>query len=391
MKAFHRLIAKSISSKIYRSIGLVLIDVILSYALVFVGFFSLGMEHGTRNVADRMGADIIVVPKGSGKDLESLLLTAKKNFFYMDKSVLNEIEKTKGVEKVSAQTFLMTMEASCCDQSVEIIGVDMDSDFTITPWVDKEYLKSIENGEIIVGSKVAIKENKTFKMFGKEFKVSSVLEESGSSMDETVFVSRKRMDEILSDAKKAGQGMIKEVTDNDISAVLIKVQDGVDLQRVTAGLAGIEGIDIVNRDTVTGKLSSGLKDMYIPCLIFSITLIIVTLSLLYIIYYITIRERKKEIEILRIIGVSRKNVKGILRKEIILISIVGSSIGTLFGTLSFFVLFAVIDNVSKVPVALPTVKENILIGVLVFLLAAGLGPICSSFSIAKVCPKEILK
>ena len=391
MKAFHRLIAKSISSKIYRSIGLVLIDVILSYALVFVGFFSLGMEHGTRNVADRMGADIIVVPKGSGKDLESLLLTAKKNFFYMDKSVLNEIEKTKGVEKVSAQTFLMTMEASCCDQSVEIIGVDMDSDFTITPWVDKEYLKSIENGEIIVGSKVAIKENKTFKMFGKEFRVSSVLEESGSSMDETVFVSRKRMDEILSDAKKAGQGMIKEVTDNDISAVLIKVQDGVDLQRVTAGLAGIEGIDIVNRDTVTGKLSSGLKDMYIPCLIFSITLIIVTLSLLYIIYYITIRERKKEIEILRIIGVSRKNVKGILRKEIILISIVGSSIGTLFGTLSFFVLFAVIDNVSKVPVALPTVKENILICVLVFLLAAGLGPICSSFSIAKVCPKEILK
>lgn len=391
MKAFHRLITKSISSKIYRSIGLVLIGVILSYALVFVVFFSLGMEHGTRNVANRMGADIIVVPKGSGKDLESLLLTAKKNYFYMDKSVLNDIWKIKGVEKVSAQTFLMTMEASCCDQSVEIIGIDMDSDFTITPWIDKEYLKSIENGEIIVGSKVAIKENKTFKMFGKEFRVSSVLEESGSSMDETVFVSRKRMDEIMSDAKKAGQGMIKEVTDHDISAVLIKVQDGVDLHRVTAGLAGIEGIDIVNRDTVTGKLSSGLKDMYIPCLIFSITLIIVTLSLLYIIYYITIRERKKEIEILRIIGVSRKNVKGILRKEIILISIVGSSIGTMFGTLSFFVLFAVIDNVSKVPVALPTVKENILTCVLVFLFAAGLGPICSSLSIAKVCPKEILK
>jgi len=74
-----------------------------------------------------------------------------------------------------------------------------------------------------------------------------------------------------------------------------------------------------------------------------------------------------------------------------LISIVGSSIGTMFGTLSFFVLFAVIDNVSKVPVALPTVKENILTCVLVFLFAAGLGPICSSLSIAKVCPKEILK
>ncbi len=141
MKTFHRLIRKSIGSKIYRSIGLVLIGVILSYALVFVSLVSVGMEHGTKNVANRMGADLIVVPKGSGKDLERLLLTAKKNYFYMDESVLDKIVNTKGVAKVSPQTFLMTMEASCCDQSVEIIGVDMDSDFTITPWM-KQFLSA---------------------------------------------------------------------------------------------------------------------------------------------------------------------------------------------------------------------------------------------------------
>ena len=59
----------------------------------------------------------------------------------MDESVLDKIVNTKGVAKVSPQTFLMTMEASCCDQSVEIIGVDMDSDFTITPWM-KQFLSA---------------------------------------------------------------------------------------------------------------------------------------------------------------------------------------------------------------------------------------------------------
>lgn len=391
MKTFHRLIRKSIGSKIYRSIGLVLIGVILSYALVFVSLVSVGMEHGTKNVANRMGADLIVVPKGSGKDLERLLLTAKKNYFYMDESVLDKIVNTKGVAKVSPQTFLMTMEASCCDQSVEIIGVDMDSDFTITPWIDNKYLKSIENGEVIVGSKVDIREDRTFKMFGKVFKVASVLEESGTSMDETVFVSRNKMDEIMTLAKAAGQGMIKDVTQKDISAVLVKVKDGVDLQRITATLAEIEGVDIVSKDTVSEKLTGSLKDMYIPCIIFSVTIIIVTVLLLYIIYFIIIRDRKKEIEVLRIIGISRKDVKSILRNEIIFISVVGSAIGTLFGTISFFVMFELIDNVSNVPFTYPSLQESVLIIAIVFILTAGLGPVCSTVSIRKICPKEILE
>ncbi len=74
-------------------------------------------------------------------------------------------------------------------------------------------------------------------------------------MDETVFVSRNKMDEIMTLAKAAGQGMIKDVTQKDISAVLVKVKDGVDLQRITATLAEIEGVDIVsNRDFVWNNI-----------------------------------------------------------------------------------------------------------------------------------------
>ena len=81
MELLHKLVFKSISSKLYRSIGLILIGLVLSFAMVVICLTAFGMEHGSKNVAERMGADIIVAPKGYGEDMEGILLTTKKSFF----------------------------------------------------------------------------------------------------------------------------------------------------------------------------------------------------------------------------------------------------------------------------------------------------------------------
>ena len=77
----HKLTLKSLSSRLYRSIGLVLISLVLSFAVVFIAYTAVGMKHGSDNVKARMGADIIVVPDGYGDDLEGILLTTSKNYF----------------------------------------------------------------------------------------------------------------------------------------------------------------------------------------------------------------------------------------------------------------------------------------------------------------------
>ena len=84
-----KLVFKSISSKLYRSIGLILIGLVLSFAMVIISLTAFGMAHGSQNAAQRMGADIIVTPKGHGDDMEGILLTTKKSFFYMDSSVID--------------------------------------------------------------------------------------------------------------------------------------------------------------------------------------------------------------------------------------------------------------------------------------------------------------
>ena len=43
------------------------------------------------------------------------------------------------------------------------------------------------------------------------------------------------------------------------------------------------------------------------------------------------------------------------------------------------------------PFTYPSLRESVLIIAIVFILTAGLGPVCSTVSIRKICPKEILE
>lgn len=391
MRTFYRLIAKSISSRLYRSIGLVMIGLILSYAMVMISLIAVGMKHGNNNVVERMGADLIVVPKGHGEELEGILLTTQKSYFYMDDAIVDQIKEIDGVDEVSPQTFLMTLESSCCDQVVQIIGIDNESDFTVTPWIEKKYMESLKYGEIIVGSEIGIRKDNTFQMFGKSYNVAAVLAESGSSMDGTVFVSREVINDLILDAQLAGQGMVAKIEPGDISAAMIKVDDEESIQSVTAKLSGISGIDIVTTDLVTSRLSAGLRKAYVIYAIVIILLFLISVLLLFIIHYITINEKKAEVETLRIIGVSRKEVKSILTKEVFFTSFLGAVSGTSFGFLSFRLLFELIDKTTEIPFAIPSVNEELIVIFVSFLLTTILGPLCAAISIRKVCPKDILK
>ena len=389
MRTFHRLIAKSIRSRLYRSIGLVMVGLILSYAMVMISLIAVGMKNGNNNVIERMGADLIVVPKGHGEELEGILLTTQKSYFYMDDAIIDEIKEIDGIDEVSPQTFLMTLDASCCDQAVQIIGIDIESDFTVTPWIEKKYMESLKYGEIIVGSEIGIRN--TFQMFGKSYHVAAVLAESGSSMDGTVFVSREVIRDLIQDAQLAGQGMVTEIGTTDISAAMIKVDDEESIQSVIAKLSGISGIDIVTTDLVTSRLSGGLRKAYVIYAIVILLLFLISILLLFIIHYITINEKKSEVEILRIIGVSRKEVKCFLTKEVFFTSFLGAVSGTSFGFLSFHLLFEFINRTTEIPFAIPSTNEELIVVFVSFLLTTILGPLCAAISIRKVCPKDILE
>ncbi|MCR5703692.1 MAG: ABC transporter permease [Eubacterium sp.] len=359
MNKSHKLAWKSILASPYRSLGLMTIMLLLSFIMVFGNILVLGMRNGSKNIVDKMGADIVVVPKDCEEDYEGILLTTSKNFFYMDTSVADKVRKIKGISKVSPQTFLMTLEASCCDQSAQIVGIDIASDFTITPWTEQGKLSALEQGEIIVGSDIAIRENNTFQMYDKTYHVAAVLRKSGTSMDSTVYVSQDEIEVLKQRAKKKGQGFIREVTEKDISAVLVQVDERERIDSVVARLSAVDGISVISSDSVTNKLSGEMKEVYQSFLGIVITVLLFSFLIVFIIEYIVMNERKAEIETFRVLGLKRKGIKRILLTEAFAISGTGAFLGIFLGILSSELFTVWINDLLEIPFLRPTITEEL--------------------------------
>ena len=85
---------------------------------VFALFATLGLRGAANSLelaADRMGADIVVVPAGAETKLEGALLTGVPAQFWMPAENVAKLKAIPGVEAVSQQVYLTTLKgASCC-------------------------------------------------------------------------------------------------------------------------------------------------------------------------------------------------------------------------------------------------------------------------------------
>ena len=90
-------------------------------------------------------------------------------------------------------------------------------------------------------------------------------------------------------------------------------------------------------------------------------------------------------------GVSGKDIRAFLIKEILILSSIGAVLGTSIAALSFTVLFRLIDVLTDVPFTMPHGEEIALILITDLVVIAVLGPLCAVSGIRKICPEYILE
>lgn len=389
MNHYRKLIIRSVVGKANRSVGLILIAFILSLVLTFGALLTVGAKRGSQNVVERMGADLIVVPEGCGKDMEGILLTTNSGYFYMDNTIIEKVKGIDGIERYSPQTFLMTIPSSCCDQYVQIVGIDMESDFTVGTWIKKQYQNKLEDGGIIVGNQVGIREDGTFQMFGKYFKVQGILDENGSSMDTTVYVDINQMPKMVKMAKEAGNGLLADVREGSYSAIMVKVKDGENIDVVANNLSQMDGVSVIVADSVVRKLSKELRAASVLASVVIGTMYFVAFFISFIIYSLTINERKNEISVLRIVGMERKKIYYFLMGESVLSSGVGAVFGTLFGVLIFSVGKFLMKEKIDLPFLAPNIWMVVLLSLLSIVLTITTGTLSSLRTARKLSMLEI--
>lgn len=385
---------RNIQNKKNRTYAMIALTAVICVVLFLSSFVIFSLKNGIVSLSNRMGADIIIVPEGYDSKIAGAILRGEPNSFFLDASVLDRAKKVAGVEHVTPQFFIATLSAGCCSFPIQVIGIDTESDFVVLPWLRTQAKLPIPEGGVIVGHNIVGNYNDEVRFFNRGFRVEGRLAETGMGFDNSVFMS-------LSDARILAEEFKKLLDygeldiDHSYSSIMVKVRTGYDTREVRDALEEVfknQPLDkrvypLVSKQMmseVSGNMSGMVFYLYLQMFL----IYLLAFGVLMLVYSFSIKERKKEIATLRIMGASKRRIKAILFSEVLMINAIGALIGTAAG----FVVSFLFRSAIGISIGLPFLTPHFVVMLFMFLVIFGmgtiLGPASSYFSIRKMLRTE---
>lgn len=385
---FSQLPLANLLGKKGRSGALFFFALLLSFTIFGGALVLTSLKRGLKSLEYRLGADIIVTPSTAfvKKGLEEILLYGNRTTFYMPKSRLDDTLKVDGVEKASPQVFLATLSAGCCSIGLQIIGFDPATDFTVQPWLSKDFGGVLQKGDIIIGSKILSSVGGTLKFFDVPCKVVAQLGETGTGLDNAVYTTIETIQELIeaSIEKGVNEKMLRG-TGRYISSIMVKVKDGYDLDDMTRRIDhDVKQVKAVRAKSMTSGVSDSLAGISKVVGAMTGMIWLLCLVVMAIVFSMTIGERKKEFAILRVMGSSQKQLSSLVMRESFLVNAAGSLSGILLSALFTIPFHSLIKESLNLPFLLPGAVGLLLLALFSFVLSVGASSIAASRSAAAI-------
>lgn len=364
-----RLARANLSGKPFRSLSLGLIVAIFTFMLFVGSMISANLQAGIESLSARMGADLLVVPQGEGKKIESVILRAEPSTFYVDGKLLDVVSSVKGVAKASGQLFISSLDAQCCSVKVQLIGIDQKTDFVVGPWLKKAAEKPLEGNEVIVGDYIFGAIGSELKFYDQHFKIVGRLEPTGMGFDSSVFMT-------LEMARKLGAIATPDKADeiaHSLSSILVRVEPGVDPITISDGVLDRLGlranVNFVFASNMMSDTSAKLQKIVGVMYGAAGGFWVIAALVMFIIYFFAFNERQKEFATMRALGASKSKVISVVLCESTLLSALGAALGVFFGALVVHFFSFTISRTIGLPYLAPAQSAWVMAGALS--LAAG--------------------
>lgn len=367
---------------------MVLLAMFLSFSIFGGSLMILSLQRGLTGLEARLGADVIVVPSSARSkfNVNDLLLQGNPGYFYMSRDYVDKVAAREGVGQVSAQLYLASVTASCCSASVQIVGFDPETDFTIQPWAAETFRGELGHLDILIGSDINPQADGTLTFFGVTCRVAAQLAKTGSSLDTAVYANLETIQTLIAASQER---QLNEYTSIDpaavVSSILVKVKDGYDVEAVK------DDINIHVRRVVAVRASnmiSGIAEnlggisrligLFIAA-IWALCLIIMTIA-----FTMIMNERKKEFAVLRVLGAGRKKLAGLVMAEAALLNLAGGVLGILLAALVVLPFSTAIEGSLGLPFVIPDGGRVLMLAALSLLACVGTGAAISAVSAARI-------
>jgi putative ABC transport system permease protein len=334
-----------------------------------------GATDSIHQELSRLGADLVVVPEQYTSESEDVLLRGEPSTFFFDRSVLDEVSNVRGVVQAAPQSYFGTSPDNHDSPllHLQIIAFDPDRDFTITPWLSEHQQKPLGHDEVILGSGIAGDIGSTNYYYGQPYVVAGRLEPTGTGVDYSVFI-REDDARMMAHLSEFYAEEMFALPDNDISVVLIKVQDpsqaALVAERITEQVPGVKVLTPQSLvSTVATQLDATVKLLDLAALV----AILVSLPLIAIISLMAANERMREIGILRALGATKKRIFSLILGESLVLALAGGITGVLASLGGLLLSEQYIASSLGIPLALPATGEFATLALTTIIVTAAIG------------------
>jgi putative ABC transport system permease protein len=383
---------KNLKRNAFRTAVLVFSIGLLVSILVFGSSFILSVGSSLERASARLGADILVVPVGAREYAEEMLLETKVKTFYMDKGLMDRVRQVEGVTEITYQTYLETIWGVCCDiPPAKVVAFDQDTDFIVRPWLKEALGRELKKGEAIIGhaayADLDLLEVDSSVLFGAKFDIVGVLEETGTGLDNAIFITDANIDKII----EKGKSKLKQ---NMISLMFVKIKEGLDPYPIGSKIESeVVEVDVIQRSEMGESIIATLKDINKIFLITIVLASVLSVFLTWTIFTAIVNERAREVGIMRAIGAKGSHIVGMFMIEVFLLGFMGSVFGIALGNYLSLTLSKIFTLLRDMAVTL-TLVERIEVSLLGLAVGVGIcvvGALSSIIRIKKLEPLTALK
>lgn len=332
---FLRLAIQNLGQRKARA-SLLVLAVAISCGAVFLGaVLMLGIRHSMEVGFTRLGADLLVVPQGTLTNITAALLTAEPTDQTLDRSVIDELAKVKGVQRVAPQLIVRTHVPEIGGHGVtDLVAFDPARDISVTPWLAEKTERPFRKGDVIVGGRREERIGDRLLLFGRSFTVYGRLERTGVGPHENgIFMSFETFDS-LRDIIRGGSEASAALDRNKISGALIELAPGASAKRARfAMLAKFPGLKVVVGESMLTSIRQGLEALLNGVITLLLIMFISSALMIGLLFSAIIGERKREIGLLMAVGFRSGNLTALLLAEAAIATATGGVLGCVLGAM----------------------------------------------------------
>lgn len=382
---------RNLKRKVMRTIILILTVTVVTATLFSATLFITSMQNALKIGTYRLGADVLVIPEGHEQQARSALLAGEPTSFYMSADILDKVRTVEGVSKATPQLFIKPSSFTCCyNVDVFLVAFDPLTDFTVTPWLEKNLKKGLSDEEIITGREIPVVTGDVIPFFGTPFKVAGTLEPTGMKFfDQSVFMTMSAAYKMAETSKEKSMQPLN-IDSDKISAVLVQAKEGYTPERVSIRIEhDVSGVKALASDEIISTVRRQLTGLVKGVFIISGILWVLALLMMGFAFSMIVNERLREFGLLRSMGAKKRHILRLILSEAVTLSLTGGIIGLFLGGLLLISFKDALLQSMKIPYLFPSVEVliELVIGIIFLSLLTGfISALLPAYSASRMDP-----